>query len=41
MAQLKVPDAPKEYATRYNQLLGVDFQSDQTEVDRRRSPDHV
>lgn len=41
MAQLTVPSAPREYATRYNQLLGVDFQSDQTEVSRRRSPDMV
>lgn len=41
MAQRKVPDAPREYATRYNQLLGVDFQADQTEVNRRRSPDMV
>lgn len=38
MAQIKVPDAPKEYATTYSRLLGVDFQQDQTEVDRRRSP---
>lgn len=41
MAQLKVPDAPKEFATHYEMLLGVDFQADQTEVDRRRSPDMV
>ena len=41
MAQLKVPDAPKEYATHYEMLLGVDFQADQTQVDRRRSPDMV
>ena len=41
MAQIQVPDAPKEYATHYEQLLGVDFQADQTEVDRRRSPDMV
>lgn len=41
MAQLQVPDSPKEYATHYEQLLGVDFQADQTEVDRRRSPDMV
>lgn len=41
MAQLKIPDAPKEYATQYKQLLGVDYQADQTEVDRRRSPDMV
>lgn len=41
MAQLKVPDAPKEFATHYEMLLGVDFQADQTQVDRRRSPDMV
>lgn len=41
MAQMKVPDAPKEYATQYSGLLGVDYQADQTEVDRRRSPDMV
>ena len=41
MAQLTVPSAPKEYATHYETLLGVDFQADQTQVDRRRSPDMV
>ena len=41
MAQLTVPSAPKEYATHYEMLLGVDFQADQTQVDRRRSPDMV
>ena len=41
MAQIKVPEAPKEYATHYEMLLGVDFQADQTAVDRRRSPDMV
>ena len=41
MAQLKVPDAPREYSTQYHEMLGVDYQSDQTEVDRRRSPDMV
>lgn len=41
MAQIAVPNAPKEYATRYKELLGVDYQADQTEVDRRRSPDMV
>lgn len=41
MAQLKVPDAPREYATQYKQLLGVDYQADQTQVDRRRSPNMV
>ena len=41
MAQLSVPSAPKEYSTQYRVLLGVDFRADQTEVDRRRSPDMV
>lgn len=41
MAQIQVPDSPREYATHYEMLLGVDFQADQTEVDRRRSPDMV
>lgn len=41
MAQLTVPSAPKEYATHYTTLLGVDYQADQTQVDRRRSPDMV
>ena len=41
MAQLKVPEAPREYATHYRQLLGVDFQSDQTEVSPRRSPEMI
>ena len=41
MAQIKVPEAPKEYATQYSQLLGVDYQADQTEVDRRRSPNMI
>lgn len=41
MAQLQVPESPKEYATQYHNLLGVDYQADQTEVDRRRSPDMV
>lgn len=41
MAQLTVPSAPKEFATHYEMLLGVDFQADQTQVDRKRSPDMV
>ena len=41
MAQLSVPNAPKEYPTHYRNLLGIDYQSDQTEVSRRRSPDMV
>ena len=41
MAQLKVPEAPREYATHYEMLLGVDYQADQTQVDRKRSPNMV
>lgn len=41
MAQITVPESPKEYATHYHELLGVDYQADQTEVDRRRSPEMV
>jgi len=41
MAQIKVPDAPREFTTQYTYLLGVDFQADQTQVDRQRSPDMV
>lgn len=41
MAQLKVPEAPREYSTHYRQLLGVDYQSDQTEVHPRRSPEMI
>ena len=41
MAQLRVPEAPKEFATQYHEMLGVDYQADQTEVDRRRSPDMI
>ena len=41
MAQIKVPDAPKEYTTHYRQLLGLDYQSDQTEVSNRRSPEMI
>jgi hypothetical protein len=41
MAQLQVPESPKEFATHYQMLLGVDYQADQTQVDRKRSPDMV
>ena len=41
MAQLTVPRAPKEYTTHYRNLLGVDFQNDQTEVSPRRSPEMI
>lgn len=41
MAQQKIPDVPSPRTTIYDNLLGVDFRSDQTEVERRRSPDMV
>ena len=41
MAQLKLPDVPNPRTTIYDNLLGVDFRADQTEVERRRSPDMV
>ena len=41
MAQQKLPDIPSPRTTVYDNLLGVDFRSDQTEVERRRSPNMV
>jgi len=41
MAQLKIPEQPTEKITKYADLLGVDYQSDPTEVDKRRSPEMV
>jgi hypothetical protein len=41
MAQQKLPDIPNPRTTIYDNLLGVDFRADQTEVERRRSPDMV
>lgn len=41
MAQLKIPDTPDTYITKYADLLGVDYQSDSTEVSKQRSPDMV
>lgn len=41
MAQLKIPEQPTEKITKYADLLGVDYQSDPTEIDKRRSPDMV
>ena len=41
MAQLKVPKQPNVRTIAYGDLLGVDYQSDATEIDRRRSPDMV
>ena len=38
MAQQKLPNIPNPRTTVYDNLLGVDFRSDQTEVERRRSP---
>ena len=38
MAQQKLPNIPNPRTTVYSNLLGVDFRSDQTEVERRRSP---
>ena len=38
MAQQKLPNIPNPRATVYDNLLGVDFRADQTEVERRRSP---
>lgn len=41
MAQQKIPEVPNPRTTIYDNLLGVDFRADQTEVERRRSPDMV
>lgn len=41
MAQQKISDVPSPRTTIYDNLLGVDFRSDQTEVERRRSPNMV
>lgn len=41
MAQQKLPDIPNPRTTIYDNLLGVDFRADQTEVERRRSPNMV
>ena len=38
MAQLNLPNVPSPRTTIYDNLLGVDFRADQTEVERRRSP---
>lgn len=38
MAQQKLPNVPSPQTTIYDNLLGVDFRADQTEVERRRSP---
>ena len=41
MAQQALPNVPNPKTTIYDNLLGVDFRADQTEVERRRSPDMV
>lgn len=41
MAQQSLPNVPNPRTTIYDNLLGVDFRADQTEVERRRSPDMV
>lgn len=38
MAQLSIPNVANPKTTVYDNLLGVDFRADQTEVERRRSP---
>lgn len=41
MAQLNVPAQPRVQTIQYRNLLGVDYQSDPTEVSRNRSPEMV
>ena len=41
MAQLTVPSQPSIRTQQYSDLLGVDYQSDPTEISRRRSPKMV
>ena len=41
MAQQTLPTVANPKTTIYDNLLGVDFRADQTEVERRRSPDMV
>lgn len=41
MARLNVPTQPNARTIAYDNLLGVDYQSDSTEVSRRRSPNMV
>ena len=38
MAKRELPDSPKYYATRYENLKGVDYSCDLTEVSRHRTP---
>ena len=41
MARQNIPEQPSVQTTRYANLLGVDYQSDETEVARNRSPEMV
>lgn len=41
MAQMKIPSTPPKNTIAYNNLLGVDYQSNPIEVSRRRSPDMI
>ena len=41
MARQNVPTQPSVRTTQYNNLLGVDYQSDPTEISRRHSPEIV
>lgn len=41
MARQSIPSAPSIRTIQYDNLLGVDYQSDATEINRRRSPDMV
>lgn len=41
MARHSVPSTPKIRSVKYDNLLGVDFQNDATEISRYRSPDMV
>lgn len=41
MAKQNIPEQPTQLTAQYSTLLGVDFQSDPTEVARYRSPDMV
>ena len=38
LKEMAVPESPKLYTKRYQNLLGVDFSCDVTEVDQRRTP---
>jgi len=38
LKEMAVPESPKLYTTRYDNLGGVDYSTDITEIDRRRTP---